>query len=388
MKIHVLGGGPGGLFLALLRKKAYPTDEVHVFERNPPDATFGWGVVFSRRTLEAIEVADPATVERALEQARTWEDVVVRQGDSCIHVGGNTFSGIERLHLLNVLQRRCEEEGVILHFEQTVGSLDAIRDADLVVGADGVHSTARAALHEELSAHAEPRRNLYVWLGTEASFDGLTLTFRRAGDSLFIAHSYRYSPEFSTFIVEVPESTDVAENFSEREVAESLPRLQEVFAPELGGKPLLDKGTRWIRFQWVRCDHWHHGNVVLLGDACHTAHFSIGSGTKLAMEDAIALAAALSDSGSVDEALPLYQERRKPVVDRLQAAAMASLDWFERVDEKLHLPPYEFAMDCMTRSDRLDVERVRRRDPEFVAAWERATSEPAAGGAEGGAGAV
>jgi len=372
MKIHVVGGGPAGLYFSILMKAQDSRHDIRVFERNRPDATFGWGVVFSRRTLQILEDADPISAERASAASAHWGDVVIVRPGEEHRIGGNQFVGVERLRLLNVLQERARELGVELCFEHDVEDLDRVRDCDLLVGADGVNSRVRDRFASTFEPKVEPRHNSYIWLGTEQTFDGLTLSFRPSAHGLFMAHSYRYCPDTSTFIVECSQQTFANTGLAEDDEAGTAALLEEVFAEDLGGHPLLSNHSRWIQFLLVHTRRWHHENVVLVGDACHTVHFSIGSGTKQAMEDVIALAAACQDEPEVSNALSAYEARRKPVVDELQRAAEASLHWFETADSRMHLAPMDFAMQCMTRSEKLDLDRLRRRDPAFVQRWERA----------------
>ncbi len=371
MKIHIIGGGPSGLYFAVLMKARDPSHQIQVFERNPAGNTFGWGVVFSRRTMQILEDSDPETAKRMRAVCAEWEDVVIAHKDATLHVGGNHFIGAERIQLLKLLHERCLELGVEVAFEQSIDGLESLRDADLVVGADGVNSTVRSELAEHFAPTLRPGSNRYVWLGTHQPFDGLTLTFRPHESGVFIAHSYRYSQDTSTFIVECDEATFAKAGLDQRPESESLQLLEEVFAQDLGGHSLMSNHSRWIQFLLVKNEHWYHENVVILGDACHTAHFSIGSGTKLAMEDSIALADSLNRCGDVARGLEDYQAQRKPVVDSLQDAALSSLEWFEKAHTRMDLEPLPFAMECMTRSNRLDLENVRKRDPQFVAEYEK-----------------
>jgi anthraniloyl-CoA monooxygenase len=387
MRVFVAGGGPAGLYLALLLKKRAPSWQVVVHERNPRDATFGWGVVFSERTLAVLAQPDPISYARLLEDVQRWDNVdVVHRGEK-VSIGGNRFAGVARIALLRVLQDRCLELGVDLAFESPLASPAAARALagfDLVVGADGVNSMVREAFGgggDGFAPSLDARRNRYVWYGTPRLFHGLTLTFRANADGLFIAHSYRYGPALSTFIVECDEQSFAAAGLGERDDAGSRRYLEAVFADDLQDAPLLSNASRWTRFTTVRNRRWwlrdpeRGSHVVLLGDALHTAHFSIGSGTKLALEDAIALAEALlaqGGGGDVETALAAFEARRRPEVEALQAAAQRSLEWFETARRDLHLDPLAFAYRVMTRSERIDRESLRRRDPEFAAAVERA----------------
>ena len=369
MKIHVVGGGPAGLYFALLMKKRDPGHAITVFERNARDATFGWGVVFSDKTLSYLRDNDGPTHEAIAARFATWDNVdVVHRGEK-ISIHGNKFSGIARLALLNILQARCLELGVDLRFEAPVQDPRALARCDLLVGADGVSSGVRQAWGERFEPTFEERANRYIWYGTERLFHGLTLTFRESAAGLFIAHSYKFDDKRSTFIVECDPETWARAGFEAMSDEGARTYLAEVFRDDLRGAPLLSNNSKWVRFAVVRNRRWSWENVVLLGDALHTVHFSIGSGTKLALEDAIALAAAMGGG----EAAPLaaFERARRPVVEEYQAAAQESLAWFERAKDFLHLEPLAFAMSAMTRSGRVDYENLRRRDPEFVARYER-----------------
>jgi anthraniloyl-CoA monooxygenase len=373
MRIAVVGGGPAGLYFALLMKRQQPEHEIKVFERNPRHNTFGWGVVFSDRTLSYLEEPDPETFRAMGRRLVTWDNVdVVHRGEK-VSIRGNRFSGIARIELLRVLQRRCLELGVEIAFESEVGGLDELPEADLVVGADGVRSLVRDAGAGVLEPELDWRPNRYVWYGTPRIFNGLTLTFRHGDDGLFIAHSYKFSTELSTFIVECDEATFRRSGLGEAGDEESRAYLEALFADDLHGEPLLSNQSAWIRFVTVRNARWHDGNRVLLGDAAHTAHFSIGSGTKMALEDAIALAGALGEHGDeLEAAFSTYEAARRPRVERLQSAAQASLEWFETATADLELEPVPFAYRVMTRSGRIDQEELRRRDPAFAAQVEAA----------------
>jgi 2-polyprenyl-6-methoxyphenol hydroxylase-like FAD-dependent oxidoreductase len=374
MRIQVVGGGPAGLYFALLAKRRDPARRITVWERNPRDATFGWGVVFSEQTLSYLEGPDAPTFAAIQERLVTWDNVdVVHRGEK-VTIRGNRFAGIARIALLRILQARCEELGVELRFGVEVGEAAELGPADLLVGADGVRSGVRESLAAVCEPSLDLRPNRYAWYGTRRLFHGLTLTFRENRDGLFIAHSYKFSRELSTFIVECDEGTFARAGLGAASDEESRRYLEEVFSADLGGEPLLSNQSRWIQFATVRCRRWHDGAVVLLGDAAHTAHFSIGSGTKLALEDAIALDASLAGAagGDLQSALAAYERSRRGRVEQLQGAAQASLEWFENAAADLHLDPLAFAYRVMTRSERVDLDSLRQRDPEFAARVEAA----------------
>ena len=371
MKVNIIGGGPAGLYFALLLKKGDGAHDIEVFERNPPDATFGWGVVFSGKTLSNLRAADEESHRRIAETFQTWDNVDVVHRDRKVTVRGNHFSGIARLRLLNILQGRCEELGVRLRF-RTEARADELLDADLVVGADGVNSEVRQRFAEHFRPELSLRHNRYIWYGTRQLFHGLTLTFRESEAGVFAAHSYKFDAETSTFIVECDEETWRRADFSNKSDAETREYLAAVFRGDLGGQELLSNNSKWINFLLVKNHHWSHRNVVLLGDALHTAHFSIGSGTKLALEDSIALHKCFQDRGNVREALAEFEKVRKPVIEEYQEAARSSLLFFENARDYMHLSPLQLAYKLMTRSKKVDHENLRKRDPEFIAAYEAA----------------
>jgi anthraniloyl-CoA monooxygenase len=372
MRIGVLGGGPGGLYFALLAKRADPAHEVTVVERNAPDATFGWGVVFSEETLGALRDADhPSFVEIGDAFAR-WSAIDVVYGGRTVRSRGHVFSAIARKRLLEILQRRCREVGVELAFHTEVPGLDAFAGSDLVVAADGVNSTARRLLAEQLRPTLDVHRSRYVWFGTDLVLDAFTFVFRATEHGMFQVHAYPFDAHTSTFIVECTEATWRRAGLEAAGEEESIAFCQELFAPELAGHKLLSNRSLWTSFVTVRCASWHHGEVVLLGDAAHTAHFTIGSGTKLAMEDAVALAGALQrHPGDRLAALTDYELERQPVVERFQEAARASATWFEDVRRYDGFDPVQFAFNLLTRSGRIGHLELTKRDARFVATVDR-----------------
>jgi anthraniloyl-CoA monooxygenase len=371
MKVNVIGGGPAGLYFALLMKRHDASHRVTVFERNPPDATFGWGVVFSGRTLSNLREADEVSHRRITESFETWDNVDVVLRESKTSIRGNHFSGIARLRLLNILQERCAELGVELRFRAEVEEIAALAaDCDLLVGADGVGSRVRERYSEDFRPALEAGRNKYIWFGTRRLFHGLTLTFRAVEAGVFAAHSYKFSPSLSTFIVECDEATWRRAGFEQMTDDEARAYLARVFDADLCGEELLSNNSRWINFLLVKNQRWSRSHVVLLGDALHTAHFSIGSGTKLAMEDSIALFRLFAAGLDVTHALAEFERTRKPVVEEYQQAAHESRLWFENVKDYIHLPPAQFAFNLMTRSKRVTYESLKRRDPAFIAEYE------------------
>ena len=371
MKINIIGGGPAGMYFAILMKSAYAAHEITIYERNGPDDTFGWGVVFSGKTLSNLKTADEPSHAEITRNFAAWDNVdVVHRGEK-ISIHGNSFSGIARLRLLKILQQRCEELGVDLRFRTEAADLGSLRaDSDLLVAADGVNSFVRQILSNQFRPDLSVRPNKYIWYGTNQLFHGLTLTFRETPAGVFTAHSYKFDQTTSTFIVECDPQTWDAAGFATMSDEETRAYLAEVFAPDLNGQSLLSNNSKWINFLLVKNGCWSFENVVLLGDALHTAHFSIGSGTKLAMEDAIALKESFAEGSDVVAALKQFEKYRRPVIEEYQAAAYESMVWFEKARDYMHLAPIELAYVLMTRSGKVDLESLRRRDPEFVAKYE------------------
>ena len=373
MKINIIGGGPAGLYFAILMKQTEPAHEITVWERNGPDDTFGWGVVFSGKTLSTLREADAVSHAEITRDFEAWDNVDVLHGLDKISIRGNSFSGISRLHLLKILQRRCEQLEVLLKFRSEVSNITTLAEGcDLLVGADGVNSTVREYYKVQLQPDLSARPNKYIWYGTHQLFHGLTLTFRENEAGVFAAHSYKFNSTTSTFIVECDFETWSKADFAAKDEADTRTYLEEVFARDLRENKLLSNNSKWINFLLVKNKHWHHQNVVLLGDALHTAHFSIGSGTKLALEDAIALRDSCAATSGIDEALIDFERRRKPVIEDYQAAAETSMTWFEHAGDYMHLNALELAYSLMTRSGRVDNEELRKRDPLFMEAWEKA----------------
>ena len=371
MRINIIGGGPAGMYFAILMKKADPAHEITVYERNGPDDTFGWGVVFSGKTLRNLRAADPESHAEITRSFEAWDNVDVVHRDGKISIHGNSFSGIARLQLLKILQRRCEQLGIQLLFRTEVADIDSLRrSCDLLVAADGVNSAAR----KQYSGHFDPsldvRPNRYIWYGTNRLFHGLTLTFRENEDGVFAAHSYKFNKTTSTFIIECDQQTWDTARFATMSDEQTRDYLEKVFQKDLNKAPLLSNKSSWINFLLVKNSCWFFENVVLIGDSLHTAHFSIGSGTKLAMEDAIALHQCFETTGTVKDALSKFELVRKPVIEEYQAAAYESMRWFENARGYMNLSPIELAYALMTRSGRVDEEDLKRRDPDFIARYE------------------
>lgn len=372
MRIAVVGGGPSGLYFAYLMKKRDPDLDIRVFEQNPPDATYGFGVVFSDMALPYFEEADEASFEAIIGAVKAWDNhTIVHRGERVI-IDGINFSGIARLDLLRLLQGFCGRVGVAIDFEAHIATLDALAGYDAVVGADGVNSVVRALGAPHFATHTYELTNRFAWYGTSALFETVTLSFRPVEHGTIVAHHYPYCDSMSTFLVECDRAAWEGEGLDRMSDGARLAYAERVFAPELGGHKLISNNTTWRRFPVITNGHWVHGNIVLIGDAQRSAHFSIGSGTRLAMEDAIALWRAFGEAGSdVSAALAGYETARRPIVDKMTAAARASFEWYEDMAGKMHLTPVALAHDYMLRSGRIDDARLRRLAPRFMARYER-----------------
>jgi anthraniloyl-CoA monooxygenase len=369
LRIVCVGGGPAGLFFSIVVKTALPAAEVTVFERNRPDDTFGWGVVFSDQTLGNIAAADPPTYERIVAGFVHWDEIDVHFRGRTIRAGGQGFAGIARKRLLAILQARAQELGVVLRFE--VEATSAVADgADVLVIADGANSALRNAASDTFGTTLQYGRNRYIWCGTPQRFDAFTFAFEETPQGWFQVHAYQFDRELGTVIVECREETWKAAGLDVATTAESLAFCEQLFARYLDGKPLLSNAAHlanpWIRFTLVNNERWFDGNRVLLGDAAHTAHFSIGSGTKLALEDAVSLAHALARNPERERAFADYEAERRIEVLRLQNAARNSTEWFENVARYASLEPEQFAYSLLTRSQRLGHDNLRLRDRDYV----------------------
>ncbi len=368
MRIAVVGGGPAGLYFAIQMKLADSSHHVTVIERNPLEATFGFGVVFSDATQDNLAEADRETHDEMARQFHHWDDIDVHFNGTVVTSTGHGFSGLSRRTLLGILRRRAEALGVCLEIGTEVTDVDAFLGADLVVAADGFNSVVRGRFADRLEPTVDWRPNRYVWLGTTRPFPAFTFYFKRDQHGPWRVHAYQYEPEGSTFIVEATEATWRASGMDRADESATLAFCEELFRAELQGHRLLTNRSLWRNFGTLRNQRWHHGNVVLLGDAAHTVHFSVGSGTKLAMEDAVALARALvrAPTSDIPAALTAYEAERRPAVESLQRAAQVSLQWFEDTERYMDLEPVQFAFNLLTRSLRITHDNLQVRDSKFV----------------------
>lgn len=376
MKIAVVGGGPGGLYFSALVKQLRPEVDITVWEQNAASDTFGFGVVFSDETLGGIGSADPVVADYMEQHFARWADIDIHYRGETLTVGGQGFAAMYRKDLLEMLQKRTRELGVDVRFSTRapdVAELSA--DYDLVVAADGINSLIRRTFENNFKPSLDARSNKFIWLGTSEVFEAFKFFIKETEHGVMQVHGYPFSDQGSTFIVEMPEDVWRRAGFdrTENEVfgpgvndAFAVEKIREIFAEELDGYELLTNNSKWINFTTVRNENWVHENIVLLGDAAHTAHFSIGSGTKLAMEDALALAGCLFENASMEDALNAYETERRPVVESTQRAAQASLEWFESIGMYAGQDPVQFAFNLLTRSRRITQENLRLRDPEFA----------------------
>jgi len=375
MKIACIGGGPAGLYFAIAMKLRDPFCEIDIHERNKPGDTFGWGVVFSDQTMANLSATDPASAKSIAGSLAHWDDIDVHFKGAVESSGGHGFCGIGRKRLLSILQDRAAELGVNLHFESEIDPAN-LPPADIVIAADGINSRIREQYADVFKPDIDARANKFIWLGTKKVFDAFTFAFKETAHGWVWAHAYRFDDDFSTFIVECSEETWKGLGFDRMDQDETCRACEALFADQLGGHALMSnarhlRGSAWLNFRRVLCETWTHRNIILLGDAAHTAHFSIGSGTKLALEDAIMLAEVLtSTTKPVEEGLREYQEVRTVEVLKLQSAARNSTEWFETLERYLDFEPIQFAYSLLTRSQRISHENLRERDPKWMARME------------------
>lgn len=368
--VEILGAGPGGLYTAILIRNLLPHVDVRITEQNPEGATFGFGVVFSDQALEFLKADDPETHELIMPHMERWQDMTLNLPDGSVTLDGVGFTAIGRLELIEILTERARALDVPIRFDTLVDSLDELK-ADLVVGADGLNSLVRKSLESEFNPKIEYFDNHFAWFGATIPFDTLTQTFVETEHGPVNAHHYRYNAERSTFIVECEDETYKAFGFDDMDEQESARACSNIFRDQLKGTQLVTNRSMWRQFPRLWCEKWIAGKYALLGDAVHTAHFSIGSGTRLAMEDAIALVHALADHDDIDAALEAYQQRRPPVARKIVDAANTSANWYETFGQKMRLSPMDFAHDYLMRSGRMTDERIRMIAPKFAADYEK-----------------
>ena len=377
MKIYCIGGGPAGLYFAISMKLRDPGHEVVVVERNPAGVTFGWGVVFSDQTLDNLRQNDPESAEEVKASFAHWDDIEVHvAGRESVRSGGHGFVGIGRKRLLDILARRAMDLGVEVRFESEVEDLSGFGDADLILACDGANSRVRERYAEKFGTDVDVRANKYIWLGTHKLFDAFTFAFEKTRAGWVWIHAYRFDRDTSTCIVECSQGTWEGLGFDTMGPDESVALCEEIFAPYLDGHPLINNARHlgripWLNFRRISNEHWFHDNVVLMGDAAHTAHFSVGSGTKLALEDAISLSDKLHEHEDLHDALQAYESERRTEVLKLQSAARNSTEWFENIPRYMDQDPLQFAYGLLTRSQRVSHENLRLRDKNWLEGMER-----------------
>jgi 2-polyprenyl-6-methoxyphenol hydroxylase-like FAD-dependent oxidoreductase len=381
MKIEIIGAGPAGLYFAALMKRDDPSHEITISERSPRNTTWGFGVVFSDRALEFLRADDEALYQYLTPHLENWPDLTIVHNDTRIPIAGNGFASIGRLRLLELLYAYVEQLGVRINFETEITALEQLGQADLVVAANGVFSWVRSENEAKFETTTDWRSNKFIWYGTTKAFDSLTLTFRETDRGVFCAHHYRYRPDMSTFLVEVDAATWQRAGFDGMSAEDTIRHCERVFAKDLEGHPIVSNNSYWRNFPVIWNERWSFGNVVLLGDALRTAHFSIGSGTRLAMEDSVALFKAIKECGpDVPAALQRFHQTRLPPMKKIWDAANVSMRWYERMDELVAtLTPVEFAYSYMTRTGRVRHAEIRRHAPELALAYEALHPEVAAG---------
>lgn len=367
MKITIIGGGPGGLYFSILTKKKMPDCQIDVYERNKPDDSFGFGVVFSDETLGEFLKRDMQSYELIRSNFAYWDDIIIARDGETVNIAGNGFCGCSRKTLLKLLHQRCLEEGVNLHFEQNVDDLSQFADSDIIIASDGIASAVRTKYEKEFGTKIELKKNRFVWLGSTKPLDAFTYFFRTTPHGSIVAHSYQYEEGMSTWIFECSDETWQNLNFEIANEEDTIAKISEIFKEELDGHSLISNKSHWRQFPHVTNEKWYHDNIVLLGDSKATAHYSIGSGTKLAMDSAIGLSdAVIANPKNVQLAFEQYDKTRRNTVEMIQYAALVSLDWFENMDRNNQHPFYQFAFGCMTRSKKVTYENLRLRDKSFT----------------------
>ncbi|MES2193563.1 MAG: FAD-dependent monooxygenase [Pseudomonadota bacterium] len=375
MRVAVIGGGPGGLYFAYLWKKRHPEAQIDLFEQNPAGATWGFGVVFSEQALDFLRADDPDTVDAITPRMESWKNITLNLRGESAEIDGVGFSSIGRLDLLTILQARGRAVGVEPRYDTTIQSVDELDGYDLIVAADGLNSLVRRGFEAEFGASISHSTNQFAWYGTSKRFETLSQTFVQTDLGSFNAHHYRYAPGMSTFLVECDSATWQRYGFADKTIEQSQAICEQVFADTLDGHRLVSNKSVWRNFPWIWNERWWFRNMVLIGDALHSAHFSIGSGTRLAIEDAIALVKALEAETDLSAALGRYQSERKPIVQKLVKAARTSADWYEKFPEHMQLDLMDFAYSYITRSGRIDDTRLRTMSPAFMARYEASKRE-------------
>ena len=370
MRIAVIGGGPGGLYFAYLWKKLHPDAQIDLFEQNAAGATWGFGVVFSEQALEFLRADDPGTVDAIAPRMQSWRNITLNLRGESVEIDGVGFSSIGRLDLLTILQQRASSAGVTPRYDTLIQSVDQLADYDLIDAADGLNSFVRRAFEGEFGTSLSYSANKFAWYGTTKRFETLSQTFVETELGAFNAHHYRYAPSMSTFLIECDPATWRRYGFADKTTEESQAVCEKVFASTLDGHRLVSNKSVWRNFPWIWNECWSFKNMVLIGDALHSAHFSIGSGTRLAIEDAIALVKALDAEGDISSALVRYQTERQPIVKKLVTAARTSADWYEKFADHMKLDLSDFAYSYITRSGRIDDARLRAMSPLFMARYE------------------
>ena len=371
LKIAVVGGGPGGLLFAKLVARENPGCRIDVFEQNPSDATYGFGIVLADVALDFLKDVDDGLHADLLAAAERQDTITLYHHRQAVPIRGNVFLGIPRVRLLNIMQSHATSQGVNIEYAKRIASPDALSGYDLIVGADGVNSAIRDALQHEFQAVVEPRVNKWAWYGTRRHSNSVELIFEQTRYGIFIAHSYRYAPEHGTFVIECSPDTWKRAGLDTKSDDESRRFCGEIFSSYLDGEELISNRSLWFNPSFVTSKRWHSGNVVLIGDALKTVHPSIGSGTRMAYEDAVALAKAVNEgNGDVARSLAEFERARRPAADGFQDAAMRSILWYETAETRQHMTPLEFAYSYMMRTGKVNRDRLRRIDSDFLAAYE------------------
>jgi 2-polyprenyl-6-methoxyphenol hydroxylase-like FAD-dependent oxidoreductase len=382
VRIAVIGGGPGGLYFAYLWKTRHRDAAIDLFEQNAAGLTWGFGVVFSEQALEFLRTDDPDTVDAIAPRMESWKNITLNLRGESVEIDGVGFSSIGRLDLLRILQQRASAAGVRLHYDTQIRSVDALTGYDLIVAAEGLNSLVRRSFEGDFGTSLSYSQNKFAWYGTTKRFETLSQTFVETELGAFNAHHYRYSQGMSTFLVECDLPTWQRYGFADKTVEESKAICERVFAATLDGHALVSNKSVWRNFPWVWNERWSFKNMALIGDALHSAHFSIGSGTRLAIEDAIALAKALEAEADIPASLNRYQIERQPIVKKLVNAARTSAGWYENFAEHMKLDLMDFGYSYITRSGRVDDARLRAMSPAFMARYEASRHQPQRSGGE------